>query len=56
MKIGTFQCWLFGHKFSIRFKQIGVPGFNKVPLGYKQTFYKRSDFCVRCGISKDLTK
>lgn len=45
MKIGTFWCWLFGHKFLCE----GVKQVDYVPSGYV-TLKIQTDFCYRCGV------
>lgn len=49
MRIGTFLCWLWGHKFS----QINehYETFNK--REYIRSVKRLSDYCVRCGIKNN---
>lgn len=45
MRIGTFLCWLFGHKFLFVEKE-----YNEQMIAVYTT--KNSNYCVRCGIDK----
>ncbi len=47
MRIGTFKCWLFGHKFT--FKSVWPCNEHSNCHKTKTSFV---DNCVRCGISK----
>jgi len=44
MRIGTFWCWLFGHKFL--HKGFRYPEHRP---NIKEVFIEQSDFCIRCG-------
>lgn len=48
MKIGTFSCWLWGHKFITRMliknERVGV-------YQYQEWLSKQTEFCMRCGIT-----
>lgn len=44
MRIGTFMCLLFGHKFIYS---------SKTRDGYHK-YIEESDVCVRCGIDKEV--
>ncbi len=48
MKIGTFVCWLFGHKFIARNRN------EKFENGIKHIYftYIKTYCCVRCGIKE----
>lgn len=60
MKIGTFSCWLFGHKFygeKIEFEphylkaaERGVVS-TRLPTDFHMVGFQ-TDYCVRCGIDK----
>jgi hypothetical protein len=47
MKIGTFSCWLFGHKFLYPASEF-VDGHDN----YLRKWVEATDFCVRCGIAR----
>lgn len=47
MRIGTFKCWLWGHKFIAHVNDIWEEGVH-----YWEE--KPTDYCVRCGIKKLL--
>jgi hypothetical protein len=49
MRIGTFLCWLWGHKFIIESSEfLGRDGVYNKFYDTKQV----TPFCVRCGIDK----
>lgn len=50
MKTGTMWCWLFGHKFIHKTKDVISLDFlrNRV-----ETNWQLVSNCIRCGISKD---
>jgi len=48
MKIGTFWCWLFGHKFTIVNKEICTEDSLYI---HKTIIF--IDKCERCGIDKN---
>lgn len=51
MRIGTFMCWLFGHKFIAR--TIEFRKDESHPDGYRRHIkYFPISHCVRCGIDK----
>lgn len=51
MRIGTFRCWLFGHKFVLRsFRDELVDGG---PMIRREVHIQRTDYCVRCGARED---
>lgn len=61
MRIGTFSCWLFGHKFRGRglvydphYLELAKRGLASGLLtsDYHYSEY-RTDNCVRCGIKDD---
>lgn len=45
-RIGTFNCWLWGHKFLARFADYDDDGFIKTTWG------SVTQNCVRCGIDR----
>lgn len=45
MNIGTWRCWLFGHKFL-------YPYFDRYVYGIHVVKEFELDHCVRCGIDK----
>jgi hypothetical protein len=51
MRIGTFSCWLFGHKFlwrgAIPQEQVGLNS------GQEIITTKKMNFCMRCGCPRD---
>lgn len=47
--MGTWKCWLFGHKFV----SVKITGENK---DYYSVLYTPSPFCTRCGITKEELK
>lgn len=48
MRIGTFRCWLWGHKFIAPASKI----LDDHP-GYIRKWKEATNFCIRCGIDKE---
>ena len=58
MRIGTFACWLFGHKFTETHWRDGAPHILKgLVLEREKVYYAvRTDYCVRCGVSQPTSE
>ena len=55
MRIGTFLCFLFGHKFLGReIKPVKCEFGDKGWVNHKNYF--QTSYCVRCGIDKESVK
>lgn len=49
LRIGTFSCWLFGHKFCGWFATGDYGEKSKY-----NNYLRQTDYCYRCGIDKPL--
>lgn len=53
MKIGTFMCWLFGHKFLGHKQYVKYDDTHPDGVRIHRDMFQ-TDYCIRCGIDKEV--